>query len=197
MKPILPSFRVYILIFVLSILLFTCSDQFSQRITVIKHAFNSKDINNTIARYYTDDITFIVDDLRNQGKESLRGVAAWDSVINTRLSFSDFRMAGDTIFCKCVEENEINKLLGLELGYFDPVIFIFQEGLIKYVKFQSTPESHKAEVLAVSSFRNWLYPERYDQLLKLMINGQFVLNANSARGYLELVREWRSTAGQQ
>ncbi len=197
MKTILHRFRAYLLMLLLPILFFSCSTRSTDRIKVIKQAFNTKDIDNTIARCYTDDIIFEIDAIKGQGKKVLRGAAEWDSVINTRLSFSDFRIVRDTIFCKCLEQNDISKLQGMDKGYFDPVTFIFQDGLIKYMKFQSTAESHQTKLKASNPFLNWLYTERNDQLEKLMTNGKFVLNATSAQGYLELVREWRVSVGKE
>jgi len=194
-KIIPHRFRPRFLIFALPFLFLTCSSESAERVSVIKQAFNTKDIDATIARCYSDDIKYEIDAVRGQGKQMRRGAAEWDSVINTSLRFSDFRHSVDTVFCKCVEENDISKLQGLERRYFDPVYFIFQHGRIKQMKFKSTEDSHKAEILAAAPFLHWLYNERSDRLPQLLTAGSFVYNAPTARAYLSLVREWYETAG--
>jgi hypothetical protein len=125
------------------------------------------------------------------GKQDLRGGAEWDSVINSRFYFSGFRMAGDTVFCKCTEENGISKLQGIEKEYFDPVMFIFRDEKIKYTKWEMTPESQQINKIAYGTVVEWASLKRPEQLAELMPDGKFVLSAVTANGWLALTREWR------
>jgi hypothetical protein len=195
MKTFRPGFLTGFLICSLPFLLFTCSQKSTERIGVIQQAFNTEKIDSTIARCYSADIEYEIAEVKGQGKQMLRGVAEWDSVINTHRLFSDFKASGDTIFCKCVEQNDLSTLQGLDKIYFDPVLFIFQDSRILQMKFRNTLESHKAKVKAAAPFLHWLYNQRNDRLPQLLTGGKFVLNAPTATTYLALGREWYETAG--
>jgi hypothetical protein len=174
-------------------LILSCSTKNVERVNVIEHAFNISNIDSTLALCYTDDITFVVDNYIANGKHALRGAAEWDSVINTHLSFSDFKFVGDTIICKCSEENDLSKLEGLDKGFYNPVTFIFKHGKISYAKFERTLENSQADSIASSPFMQWISEEKSEQFDGLMTDGKFVLNAVSAKGMLSLAQEWRES----
>jgi hypothetical protein len=168
-----------------------CSSQLTQRISLIEHAFDYSDIDNTLAVVYTNDIRFELGTIILEGKQALRVAAGWDSVVNSHFSYSDFRFSGDTIICKCTEENDLDKLLGIEHGYFDPVTFVFNDRRIKYVKFKRTSESLLEYNAAWEPFTKWASRERDQDLAVLMPDRRLVVNAQTAKGWLALVNEWR------
>jgi hypothetical protein len=174
-----------------------CSSRLTERVYVIEHAFDYRNIDSTLASTYTDDIRFELGGIILEGKQALRGGAEWDSVVNTRLSFSDFKMIGDTVICKCTAEDDLLKLQGIEHEYFDPVTIVFDDNRIKYVNFQRTAESRRASSAASRPFNEWASKERSQELTNLMPNGKFVLSAESAKGWLALVKEWRKATKQQ
>lgn len=174
-------------------LILSCSTKTLERVNVIEHAFNISNIDSSLALFYTDDITFVVDNNIIKGKQALRDAAEWDSVINTHLSFSDFKYAGDTIICKCSEETDLSKLVGLGKGFYNPVTFIFKDGKISYAKFERTLEYSQADSIAFSPFFQWISKEKSEQFNGLMTNGKFVMNAASAKEMLSLAREWRES----
>lgn len=174
-----------------------CSSQLTQRTSVIEHAFDYSNIDNTLASTYTDDIRFELGGIILEGKQALRGAAEWDSVVNTHLSFSDFRMIGDTVICKCTAEDDLLKLQGNEHEYFDPVTIVFDDNRIKYVNFRRTAESLRVSNASSRPFTEWASKKRSQDLAKLMPGGKFVLSAESARGWLALVKEWHNATKPQ
>jgi hypothetical protein len=139
---------------------------------------------------YSDDPRFELGSIILEGKQAMRVGAGWDSVVNSHFSYSDFRMVGDTVVCRCTEQNDLDKLLGIEHGYFDPVTFVFDDSRIKYVKFQRTPESRRVYNAAWEPFTAWASKERGQDLAQLMPDGKLVVSAQTANGWLALVKEW-------
>jgi ketosteroid isomerase-like protein len=173
------------------LLFLSCSTKQVDRINAIQRAFLFSDIDSAITLYYTDDVIFELGSVVLKGKQELRDGAEWDSVVNSRFSFSDFRMSGDTIFCKCAEENDVSKLQGIEKAYFDPVTFIFEDKKIKYTKWEMTPESGRIDKIAFSTVVEWASLMQPQQLEVLMPDGKFVKNAVTANGWLALTKQWR------
>lgn len=182
--------KLLFILICLSLTLISCSTKHIDRIGTIQRAFNYSNIDSTIVVCYTEDIIFDLGDIRLSGKEALRGGAEWDSVINSRFYFSDFRISGDTVFCKCTEENDISKLQGIEKGYFDPVIFVFENDKIKYTKWEMTQQSKDNNRIAYSTVIEWASLKEPQQLDDLMPGGNFIMNAVTANGWLALTKAW-------
>jgi len=161
---------------------------------VVEHAFDYGDIDSTLAVVYSDDVRFELGTIILDGKQAMRVAAGWDSVVRSYFSYSNFRMIGDTVICKCTEQNDLDKLLGIEHGYFDPVTFVFDDNRIKYVKFQRTLESRRVYNAAWEPFTKWVSQERTQALSELMPGGKFIVSAQTAKGWLALVKEWRKAA---
>jgi hypothetical protein len=193
MKSKLIIWNLFLLTIIVVFISLDCSTQLSQRSSIIEHAFEYKNIDNTIAVVYTDDVRFELGTISLEGKQAMRVAAGWDSVMNSHFSYSNFRMFGDTVICKCTEENDLDKLVGIEHGYFNPVTFVFNQDRVKYVKFQRTPESRRAYNAAWEPFTKWASKERAQDLALLMPAGKLVVSAQTAVGWLALVKEWRNT----
>ncbi len=176
--------------FVLFIFFLSCSTVKVDRVRTIEQAFNINNIDNALS-HYTDNVVFDVDVLKGSGKQALRDGAEWDSVVNTRLAFSDVKINGDSVVCKCTDENDLSKMLGVSKGFYDPVTFVFNDGLIQNVKFERTSESRNASAAAFSPLIKWASGEKSTRLKELMPDGKIVLSAESANGWMELAREWR------
>jgi hypothetical protein len=190
MKTYLKRFIPSQLPFFLIILFFSCSTKQEDRIKVLEQAFNINNIDSAFS-HYTDNIVFEIDAFNGSGKQALRHGAEWDSIVNTHLSFSDIKIIGDSVICKCTEENDLSKLLGIGNGFYDPVIFVFKDGLIRYMKFEKTSESQNAYNAAFGSLIKWASREKSSRLKELMPEGKFMINAESANGWLVLAQEWR------
>ncbi len=190
MKANLKRFVLVQLPFLLLIFFLSCSTRHIDRAKVIEQAFNINNIDSALS-HYTDNVVFIIDAFNGSGKQVLRHGAEWDSIVNTHLSFSDIKIIGDSVICKCTEENDLSKLLGINKGFYDPVIFVFKDGLIRYMKFERTSESQNTSDSAFGTLIKWASGERSNQLKKLMPEGKFIINAESANGWLVLAREWQ------
>jgi len=183
--------KFYLLMAAAAFTLISCSTQHLDRIDTVQRAFNHANIDSSIAVYYTDGIKFEFGDLPLNGKEALRGWAEWDSVTNCRFYFSDFRISGDTLSCKCTEENDISKLQGIEKAYYDPVIFVFEGDRIKYAKWEMTEKSKNDNRIAYSALMEWASLKESQQLEDLMPGGNFIMNAATANGWLKIAKAWR------
>ncbi len=183
-------------LFLLPIIILCCSTNPVDRVKTLEQALNSHHIEGYLA-LFTDDISFRLGGYADEGIQELRKVAEWDSVLNSDYSFTDIRMVGDTVICKCAEVNELINLMGIEIGTYDSVKIVFNDGLIKYMSFEMTMECYEADKKAWSSLMDWATKERSQQLTRLMPEGKFVVNATSANGWLALFREWRKATSQK
>ena len=185
------SFALFLVVIILC-----CSTDHVKQVRTFEKALNSHHIENYLT-LFTNDISFRMGGLSGEGKEELRKIAEWDSVLNSDFSFTDIRIVRDTAICKCNEVNELINLMGIEIGTWDPVKIVFNYGLIQYMSFEMTPECYQADQEAWRSLLNWAEKEQSQQLSELRPEGKFVVNATSAKGWLALFREWREATNQE
>lgn len=186
----LQNIKLLIPMILISSMLIGCAKQMD-RIETVQKTFKYGSIDSAITLSYTEDIIYESGDIRLNGQEALRALAEWDSVINRRYFFGDFRISGDTICCTCTGENDISRLQGIEKEYFDPVIFVFKNDKIKYSRWDMIPENQKSSKIAYSTVIEWASLMHPDKLSELMPDGKYILNAATANGWLNLTRLWR------
>jgi ketosteroid isomerase-like protein len=157
-----------------------------------REAFNSHNI-DSLMRYYADDVVFEVAGLGMSltGRESVRGVAEYDSVLNTIMSLSNMTVSGDSVFCELSETNDWLNAAGISQAYYSRAVFVVPGSEISYIEAELSDSSAARINGVLDSLISWAdqyCPERLEEMMPL---GAFVYNADNAANSLDLLMEWR------
>jgi hypothetical protein len=178
-------------LFLLTLVLSTSSSSCSQGNLgeiVREHirAVNTDDIEKNLA-LFTDDAVFEIGDSKIIGKVQLRGLMESDVVNKTRLAIKDLNVEGDTVVARLMENNESQRLLGIEES---PQIaaYKFRGHLLERVKLEFPPESEKLWDEKFKPYAEWAIREHPQEFKREEAGGY---TAENARLFLSLLREWR------
>jgi hypothetical protein len=156
-----------------------------------EEAINSHQI-ESVSALYADDATIDYTDLVVfKGKVEIQGLFEWDRVMNTRLSLSNFRQIGDTLFVTGIETNDWPKAAGLNEQSYSSIKFTFSNGLVTFHQAVLSPESFQALIETSHAVQEWAFKERSHQVAEMKVQGKFVYNEATAKTNLDFVREWR------
>lgn len=171
-----------------------CESPIDQKQIVIqyKDALNSHSI-DSLMNFYSDDITFTIPkvDMYLTGKEALRGVAAYDSVLNTNLQIGDVRQAGDTVFCTFRETNDWMAAAGISSAYYPHVLFIVEERKIKFIEADMADSSAQNFKDVLGAFVPWAQREHPEEFARMTEGGKFQFNGKNGETMVRLLKEWR------
>lgn len=174
-----------------------CNGAFSPEVTVqdYKRAFNSHSVDSLMS-LYSDDVVFMIPDLMMNlsGITNLRGVAEYDSVLNTTMMLSDLSVTGDTVFCSIEETNDWMKLVGISSAFYHNAMFVVKEGKVTHIEADVSDSSLSDFRNVLGSFLHWAKQHHPNELELLMPAGIFQFSAASAMLFIDLLREWKSSS---
>ncbi len=186
---------------ILLLLTWSCSrPTLHDRVKGYLSAHNSHEVEETMV-FYAEDCQFTLPGQQTiAGKSNVRALEEFDAVVNSELLFSDVEGRGDTVFIGQVRErNDWFRLAGIDEVHYQPGSkFIFRNGFITQIRpADLTAASAEALEGSLQAITKWASRERSKLLAELMPEGKFVYNAETARKWLELLRDWRKQVGVQ
>ena len=124
-----------------------------------KEALNSHNVESLLS-YYHNDIVFNIPDLMMHisGKDVLRGVAEYDSVLNTIMELSNITLSNDTVFCSIRETNDWMSAAGISSAFYPKSIFVVKENKIIYIEADLADSCLKNFSDLFGSFLPWAKP---------------------------------------
>jgi len=177
-------------IFVLIILIFSCSEnptQLSQNYPIVYNTHNVNDIVNL----YADDAVFeVAGQFSLNGKDRIRDITKYDSVLNINMSVSNIETVRDSVFCNLSETNDWLQIAEIGEAHYS-VIFIFKDGLISKIIASAKPETAKAFNNVLTPLMIWAKENRSDLITEMMPEGKFIYDAENAMKTLNLLTEWK------
>ena len=182
------------LLLLFAIVIASCSPKPSpvELVMAYEDAYNSYDLDRVLSLFAEDAAFEVVGQFVCQGKEDIRRVAEYDSVLNIHMSIIKFATKDNTVSCELVETNDWLKTSGIgEARYTGK--FVFEEGLIKLIQGKPAPETEQAFNQVLNPLMEWASKERPEQLARMMPEGKFVYSAENAKKSLALLREWQET----
>lgn len=192
MKLQLNKMFLFSLLLLLAVVIASCSPEPTpvDLVRAYQNAYNSHDLEKLLS-LFAEDATFeVVGQFVFKGKENVRRVAEHDFALNIHMSIRGPTIKGDTIFCGLTETNDWLKTAGIGEAHYTGW-FVFEAGLIKLIRGQSTPETDKAFSEVLNPLIEWASKERPEQLAEMMPEGKFVYNAENAKKSLALLRQWQ------
>jgi hypothetical protein len=143
---------------------------------------------------YDDDAVFeVVGQFSLAGKNQIRDITKYDSVLNVYMTISNIESRGDTTFCNLTETNDWLKTAEVGKTYYT-VKFIFHKGLIKHLYAKAKPETQKSFSQVLSPLMNWATENKAEVLEEMMPEGRFIYNAENAKKSLALLRSWKESS---
>ena len=187
-KHIIPLFIISSLILFLP----ACSPdtvQLAQQYPIIYNTHNVKDI----VRLYSDDAIFeIAGQFTLKGKDQLRDITKYDSVLNIKMHVFNLRSTGDTVWYDLSETNDWLQVSGIGDAHYTGY-FIFENGLIKKLGASAKPETQQAFGEVLSALMAWANENSASVLSEMMPEGKFIYNAVNAEKNLKLMRSWKES----
>ena len=115
----------------------------------------------------------------------------WDAELGSRLRCERSRVSGDEATGTFHERNEFLQLLGISERRFR-LHFHMRSGLIVEQACEVLPHVGPSDEEALGPVLAWARSERESLLAELLPEGRMHMDAACARGWLELLREWRA-----
>lgn len=183
-------------LFLMTVYMAGCESSMTPRETVIgyKDALNSHSIDSLMS-FYGDEVVFSIPDLGNYltGKEAMRGVAAYDSVLSTRMQITDIRVHDDTVFCSIQETNLWMDAAGISSAFYPHSIFVVKDEKIIYLHADLADSSAQAFRSVLDSFVPWAQQKHPEEFALMAPDGEFQFNADNGATMVSLMREWRDS----
>jgi len=127
------------------------------------------------------------------GKSELRGVAEYDSVLNTIMELYILSFHDDTVFCSIREINDWMNLAGISSLYYDNSKFIVRDNKITYIEADLSDSSLSNLRAFFGSFMPWAKENQPHLLDSLMPGGNFLFDTKGGVLFLELLVRWRDS----
>ena len=178
-----------------ALVLYSCEPTLQRRVLEYERQVNAGNVDRVLA-LFADDATVRAQGMHSlAGKDALRGMAEWDSVVHTRLTFYDMVTEGDTVLANVVESNDWLAALGIEEVYHPTTLVVFQSGLITRIESETDSGDARAMHQSLDAVLQWALQERPHVVRTLVSDAGFRYNSESAGRWLHLLREWRDAVG--
>ena len=154
--------------------------------------YNTHHVNNIVALFADNAVWELSGKLTLTGKDTIRLLTQYDSVLNTHMVFSNITEKGDTVSCDLAETNDWYKAAGIDEAYYSMKL-VFHKGLITLLQADQDPGTEKAVGQVLLPLMDWAYENRKKELADMMAGGKFIYNAENAKRSLALLRDWKQS----
>ena len=182
--------KTLFLILVSVILIISCSENLTQLTQNYPIVYNTHDVNDIVNLYADDAIFEVTGQFSFNGKDQIRDITKYDSVLNINMSVSNIETVGDSVFCDLSETNDWLRTAEIGEAHYS-VIFIFKEGLVSKIIASAKPKTAKAFNNVLTPLMLWAKENKPDLLSEMMPGGKFIYNAENATKTLTLLTEWK------
>lgn len=186
-------FFFVILSFFLLVVMFSCAKKSDSTLNAYIRAHNSHDVEKTMSYFASDARYDMAEGWTKTGLDTIRAVEEFDAATNSRLSVSDVRVKGDTVFCKLTESNDFLRLAGVKDALYHTTFFFKDRKIVRIIKAQSM-ESRTEVKTAFKPFTKWASEKRFPEWARLTMNGEFKYGYEGAEGWITLLKEWKEAA---
>ncbi len=185
-------YKTWLPIFVLVILIFSCSENLTQLTQRYPTVYNTHNVNDIVNLYADDAVFEVAGQFSFNGKDQVRDITKYDSVLNIKMSVSNIETVGDSVFCNLSETNDWLQTAEIGEAHYS-VIFVFKDGLISKISAEAKPETAEAFNNVLTPLMIWAKENKPDLLAEMMPEGKFIYNAENAMKTLNLLTEWKES----
>lgn len=174
------------------LLLLACEPTLERRVFEYERRVNADNVEGVLELWADDGIYDMKGTFSLKGKVALRGLAEWDSVVHTQLTFHDIVTEGDTVLADVVESNEWLSAVGIEQLVHPSTIIVFRDGLISRIESDTDTAGTNALRRSLDAVLSWALTERPQAVHRLVSDKGFQYNGENAALWLRLLEEWRT-----
>ncbi len=187
-KHIAFVFNISILLLILS----TCSVNSTDLAKRYPTIYNTHNVKEIVSLYADDAIFDVPGHFSLTGKNQIRNITQYDSVLNIQMAINNIAVHGDTVFCNLTETNDWLKTAEIGEAFYR-VKFIFYKGLIKELRAEAKPETQQAFSQILPPLMKWATENKAEVITEMMPEGKFIYKAENARKTLTLLRSWKES----
>lgn len=163
-------------------------------IITYQNVFNQHNVDSLMV-LYSDDIKFSIPNMRMNisGIEAMRGIAEYDSVLQTMMKISNISVKADTVFCSLQEKNEWLITVGISSANYPNTKILFHENKITYFETNLSDSSLKEFGYVMGSLIPWArenYPIELDAIIP---ESGFKFDTENGIRFLELSKKWKES----
>lgn len=185
-------YKTLLSILLLVPLIFSYSQNLTHLTQHYPTVYNTHNVNDIVNLYADDAVFEVMGQFSLNGKDQIRGITKYDSVLNIKMSISNIETVRDSVFCNLSETNDWLQIAEIDEAYYS-VIFVFKDGLISKISASAKPETAKAFNNVLTPLMIWAKENRSDLLNEMMPEGKFIYNAENAMKTLTLLTEWNES----
>jgi hypothetical protein len=169
-----------------------CEPTLERRVFEYERRVNADNVQGVL-ELFTENATYeLRDTFVLEGKDALRGLAEWDSVLHTRLTFHDITTVGDSVLTNVAETNDWLSAVGVEELVHPSTLIVFQNGLIVRIDSETDTAGTNAIRRALDEVLAWAVVERPETVHRLVDEAGFRYSGENAATWLKLLREWNA-----
>jgi len=184
----------------IAIFILSCSFKPSAKKVVEDYAKanNTHRIDDIVA-FYSDDILFEIPGfgMSMSGKDQMRSIAEYDSVLNTIMTISDVSVNGDTVTCSLSEYNNWIDAAEIPAAYYPKTTFIIKDYKISKLHAEIADSSLENFERVLDFFVHWGNDNYPDKMKQMAPEGKFIYNAENGETVVSMLREWKETTKQK
>jgi hypothetical protein len=173
-------------------LIYSCSSNLTQLTRNYPTVYNTHNVNDIVNLYADDAVFEVMGQFSLNGKDQIRDITKYDSVLNIKMSVSNIETVRDSVFCNLSETNDWLQIAEIDEAHYS-VIFVYKDGLISKISASAKPETAKAFNNVLTPLMIWAKENRSDLLNEMMPEGKFIYNAENAMKTLTLLTEWNES----
>jgi len=174
------------------LLMGACEPTLERRVFEYERRVNSDNVQGVLELFAENAIYELRDTFVLEGKDALRGLAEWDSVLHTRLTFHDITTLGDSVLTNVSETNDWLSAVGVEELVHPSTLIVFQNGLIVRIDSETDTTGTNAIRRALDEVLAWAVVERPETVHRLVDEAGFRYSGENAATWLKLLREWNA-----
>lgn len=168
-----------------------CEPTLERRVIEYERQVNARNVERVLD-LFADDATIQAKGMFTlNGKGALRGMAEWDSVLHTRLTFYDMVTEGDTVLANVIESNDWLAALDIQEILHPTTLVVFRGGLITRMESETDSVGSDAIRNRLDAVLEWALLERPQVVRTLISDTGFRYDAESASRWLHVLEEWR------
>jgi hypothetical protein len=125
------------------------------------------------------------------GRDALRGLAEYDSVLHTGLALRFVRARRDSVIFTGMERNDWLIAAGLPPSEYSSIVFVIQKGRIQAIRAELSGSSAARVNDIMTSLVPWAQQHHPEEYAELVSGDAFAYRADNARRMMLLITEYR------
>lgn len=174
------------------LLFLACEPTLERRVFEYERRVNADNVEGVLELWADDGVYELKGTALLKGKEALRGLAEWDSVLQTRLTFHEMTTEGDTVLVNVVESSKWLTAVGIEQLVHPSTIIIFRGGLISRIESETDTVGTNAVNRSLDAVLSWALTARPQAVRRLVSDTGLQYTGENAALWLQLLEEWRA-----